>query len=90
MMNLEQQILRMLDARKAQDRPLTINDFARQFGANPQIVTSLARQLVDSGQARPSMVTVHGVPTLHGLLPQIPTEDAATLADDDAQPVAQP
>lgn len=77
MINLEQQILKMLKVRSPQDRALTINDFARQFGANPQIVTSLARQLVESGQARPSMVMVHGVSTLHGLLPQVVAEPVA-------------
>ncbi len=86
MMNLEQQILRMLQARSAQDRALTINDFARQFGANPQIVASLARQLVDNGQARASMVAVHGVPTLHGLLPQTSATEPVPVDSEVAQP----
>ena len=69
-MDIDQQILQILNARSPESRPLTISDFARSFGANPQIIVSAARRLVASKLAEPYMVNVHGVPTLHGLLPQ--------------------
>jgi hypothetical protein len=69
MMDIDQQMLRVLHGRTAADRPLTISDFARESGANPQIIVRAARRLVDDHLAEPVMVNVHGIPTLHGLLP---------------------
>ena len=66
--NLDNHILNTLRARAADDRPVTIGDLARQLGANPAVVLDAARRLVDNGQATPSMISVHGVPTLRGLL----------------------
>jgi hypothetical protein len=68
--DLETQILKVIRARTPQDRPMTIGDLARHFGANPAVVTGCARRIVDNGNAVASMVLVHGVPTLHGLSPQ--------------------
>lgn len=68
-MNLDNHILEALRTRPAGDRPVTIGDLARQLGANPAVVLDAARRLVDNGQAAPAMVSVHGVPTLRGLLP---------------------
>jgi len=72
--NIDQHILQVLAAGKAGDRPVTIGDFAREFGISPVVVLPAARRLVDSGLAAPSMVDVHGVPTLRGLLP-LPAPD---------------
>lgn len=68
-MNLDNHILNTLRTQATHDRPITIGDLARQLGANPAVVLDAARRLVDNGQAAPSMVSVHGVPTLRGLLP---------------------
>lgn len=68
-MNLDNHILNTLRARAADDRPVTIGDLARQLGANPAVVLAAAGRLVDNGQATPSMISVHGVSTLRGLLP---------------------
>ena len=48
---------------------MTIGDFARQFGASRPVILSAVRRLVSDHRAEPSMVDVHGIPTLHGLLP---------------------
>lgn len=72
-MNLDNLMLQTLQARTAAERALTIGDFARQLGANPAVILAAARRLVASGQAAPAMVSVHGVPTLRGLLPLPPT-----------------
>ena len=66
--NLDNHILQILAARSS-TRPVTISDLARQFGISPTVVLPTARRLVDDGLATPAMVTVHGIPTLHGLLP---------------------
>jgi hypothetical protein len=68
---LTEQILNVLRATPTRDRPLTISDLARRFGANPKLIAGCARQLVDNGSAVASMVDVRGVPTLHGLMPQL-------------------
>jgi DNA-binding Lrp family transcriptional regulator len=68
-MDIDQEILRVLQERGPQDRAMTISDFARRFGANPQIILGAARRLVDHHLAEPFMVNVHGIPTLHGLSP---------------------
>jgi hypothetical protein len=66
---IDEHILEALDARPTGSPPLTIGDLARDFGLSPFVAVTAARRLVDSGQAAPSMVSVHGVPTLRGLLP---------------------
>jgi len=74
---LTDQILKVLQNTSTQNRPITISDLARRFGANRQLIAGCARQLVDNGSAQPSMVLVQGVPTLHGLMPQlVPTPTA--------------
>jgi hypothetical protein len=77
MVDLDEQMLAMLRARTAEDRPLTISDFARRFGAPRQIVLSAARRLVDGHLAEPSMLEVQGKSTLHGLQPVL-SPDTAT------------
>ncbi|HEU5270972.1 MAG TPA: hypothetical protein VFU36_13690 [Jatrophihabitans sp.] len=68
-MNLDRHILQILASAPAGTRPITIGDFARQFGISATLVLPTARRLVDDGLAIPAMVNVHGVPTLRGLLP---------------------
>jgi hypothetical protein len=70
-MNIDNHILQALNADSG--RALTIGDLARQLGANSAVVLAAARRLVDSGQASPTMVSVHGVPTLRGLAPLPPS-----------------
>ncbi len=67
-MDMDQHILSMLSSATA-GRPMTISDFARRFGVSSTIVLPVARRLVENGLATPSIVLVHGVPTLHGLSP---------------------
>jgi hypothetical protein len=69
MVDIDEQMLVILRGRTPQDRPFTISDFARRFGASPQIVVGAAKRLVAGGLAEPSMVEVQGVPKLHGLMP---------------------
>jgi len=66
-MNLDNHILQALRAGSGQ--ALTIGELAREFGADSAVVLAAARRLVDSGQAAPAVVSVHGVPTLRGLTP---------------------
>lgn len=54
----------------ATDRPATIGDLARRFGLSAAIISASARRMVDNGTAKPSMIEIRGVPTLHGLMPQ--------------------
>ena len=68
-MNIDQHILEVLASGAGRRRPVTIGDFARRFGVSPLIVLPAARRLVEDGLAAPSTVLVHGVPTLHGLIP---------------------
>ena len=68
-MNIDQHILQVLASGAGRRRPVTIGDFARRFGVSPLIVLPAARRLVEDGLAAPSTVLVHGVPTLHGLIP---------------------
>jgi DNA-binding Lrp family transcriptional regulator len=68
-MNIDQHILEVLASGAGRRRPVTIGDFARRFGVSPMIVLPAARRLVEDGLAAPSTVLVHGVPTLHGLIP---------------------
>jgi hypothetical protein len=64
--NIDEHILELLGTTSG--RPLTIGDMARHLGVSPHVVLPAARRLVDDGLASPSIVTVHGVPTLRGLL----------------------
>jgi hypothetical protein len=66
---MDQHILRILATGTASARPVTISDLARQFGVSAAAVLSVARLLVNDGLATASVVEVHGVPTLRGLLP---------------------
>jgi DNA-binding Lrp family transcriptional regulator len=75
-MNIEQHILQALATEPGGSRPVTIGDFARRFGVSPVVVLPAARRLVEDGLATPSTVVVHGVPTLHGLLPAVATQPA--------------
>jgi hypothetical protein len=68
-MTIDEEMMRMLEGRAAQSPPLTIGDFARQFGASRMVIVGAARRLVDKNMAEPSMIDDHGVPTLHGLSP---------------------
>jgi hypothetical protein len=68
MLDLDQHILQLL-ATSARGRPLTMGDLSRQFGVSKQVLLTAAHRLVDAGLATPAMVDVHGVPTMHGLLP---------------------
>jgi hypothetical protein len=43
---------------------------ARRFGLSAAIIQAAARRMVDAGTAKPSMIDVSGVRTLHGLMPQ--------------------
>jgi hypothetical protein len=73
--DLEQQILNVLHGMKAGQRPATFGELARRFGANADLIARCGRQMVDKGLAKPSMVEIRGIRTLHGLLPQ--SDDAA-------------
>ncbi len=68
--DLEQQILNFLQAMKIDDRPATLGDLARRFGASKDVISRCARHMVDAGLAQPSMMTIHDTSKLHGLLPQ--------------------
>jgi hypothetical protein len=68
--DLEGQIIGILQRKKLGDRPTTLGDLARHFGADVGLIASCARQIVDKGLAEPSMVTIRGARTLHGLLPR--------------------
>ncbi|HZC74322.1 MAG TPA: AsnC family transcriptional regulator [Jatrophihabitans sp.] len=65
-MNIDEHILAAL---AANDRgPLSISELARRLGISPQIVLPAAHRLVDGGRADAALATVHGVPTLRGLM----------------------
>jgi Mn-dependent DtxR family transcriptional regulator len=67
---LEVQILQVVNTLTSADRPATFNDLARRLGATAPLIASLARGLVADGLVQPSYIQVHGVRTLHGLMPQ--------------------
>ena len=69
-MDLDKEIVAILQRLPANSRPMTINDFARRFGAHPRVVLGIAQKLVEDELAQPSMVNVNGKPTLHALLPR--------------------
>jgi|GEM_PF-2618157 len=69
-MDLEQQILKVLRGMNANTRPPTFGDLARRFGVTADLVAHSARRMVEKGVAKPSMVEIHGVNKMHGLLPQ--------------------
>lgn len=65
----------------AADRPATIGDLARRFGLSAAIISASARRMVDAGTAKPSMIEIRGVRTLHGLMPQgVPAAPATPVA----------
>ena len=68
-MNLDTHILKAIQARPAGSRAMTINDLSREFGVTPFTALAAARRLVEDDLVAPSMINVHGVPTLHGLVP---------------------
>jgi hypothetical protein len=68
--DLDTQILKVLRAMNVADRPATIGDLARRFGLSAAIIHASARRMVDAGTAKPSMIEIRGVQTLHGLMPQ--------------------
>ena len=68
-MNLDNHILQLLARTPDRARPVSIGDFAREFGTTVTVVLPAARRLVDSGQATAVMADVHGVSTLRALLP---------------------
>lgn len=67
-MNIDEHMLKILDARAGLNHPITMNDFARRFGISKTVVTPAAVRLIDAGLALPSTVLVDGVPKLQGLL----------------------
>ena len=67
-MELDNHILRTLDATPKGSRPVTIGDLAREFGVSTALVRPVAQRLVDDGRATAVIVDVRGVPTLHGLV----------------------
>jgi hypothetical protein len=67
---MERQILTVLQGMKASGRPATFGDLARRFGVSSDLIALHAKQLVAEGRAEPSMITVRGVATLHGLMPK--------------------
>ena len=69
-MEIDREIVAILQGRPLNARALTINDFARRFGANPAVIRSIASQLVESNLASACMLDVNGVQTLHALLPK--------------------
>lgn len=71
-LDLEQHILIILRGMKTGDRPATIGDLARRLGVSAQLIGGCIARMVEQGSAQPSMVTVRGVQTLHGLLGQPP------------------
>ena len=73
-MNVDEHILEILATTSG--RPLTIGDLAGRLGISPTIVLPAARRLVDDGLASPSLIQVHRITTLHGLLPR-PTSKGA-------------
>ncbi len=68
--DIEQQILTLLQGMKVDSRPATFGDLARRFGVSYDVISRCSRRMVDAGLAQPSMISVKGTMTLHGLLPQ--------------------
>src|SRR5262245_8011336 len=64
--NVEEHILEILATTSG--RPLTIGDLAGRLGISPTIVPPAERRLVDDRLASPSLIQVHGTPTLRGSL----------------------
>lgn len=69
--DIERQILTVLQGIDANSKPATLSDLARRFGVSSQLISLHAKHLIADGKAEGSMVLVRGVPTLHGLLPQL-------------------
>jgi hypothetical protein len=72
--NVDEHILEILATTSG--RPLTIGDLAGRLGISATIVLPTARRLVGHRLVSPSFIQVHGIPTLHGLLPR-PTAEGA-------------
>ena len=69
-LDLEQHILKVLRGMSSGDRPATINDLSRALGINPPVIRDCITEMVERGTAQPSMVSIKGVSTLHGLMGQ--------------------
>jgi len=67
---MERQILTVLQGMQVSGKPATFAHLARQFGVSTQLIAIHAKRLISEGRAEPSMVTIRGIETLHGLLPQ--------------------
>jgi hypothetical protein len=80
--DLAGQILTIVQRKKVGDRPTTLFDLARHFGADVAVITSCVRLMIDQGLVEPSMVTIRGRQTLHGLLPHHPAAGADSVAAD--------
>jgi hypothetical protein len=78
-LDLEQQILIVLRGMKAGDGPATVGDLSRRLGATSPVIRGCIRQMVARGTAQPSMLTIKGIETLHGLQGQ-PKEPAVAEA----------
>jgi hypothetical protein len=87
--DLERQIVAILQTKKVGDRPTTLGDLARHFGADVGLMVSCARLMVDKGLAEPSMVTIRGARTLHGLLPKHPAGVVDSVAADGLEVVVE-
>ena len=83
--DLAGQILTIVQRKKVGERPTTLFDLARHFGADVAVITSCARLMVDQGLVEPSMVTIRGRRALHGLLPHHPVAAADSVAADAAK-----
>lgn len=72
-LDLEQQILKVLrGTTNSGDRPVTLGELSRRLGVSSQLIAGCTRRMVRHGTAQPSIITMDGVPTLHGLLSQPP------------------
>jgi hypothetical protein len=68
--DIERQIITVLQGMQVSGKPATFAYLARQFGVSKEMIELHAKHLISQGRAEPSMVTIRGVETLHGLLPQ--------------------
>ncbi len=79
-MDLEDHILLLLRGMRTTDRPATIGDISRRFGASRTMVAGCIEQMVNRGTAQPAMILVDGVSTLHGLMGQAEPAPVAAAA----------
>ena len=73
-MNIDEHNLEILATTSG--RPRTIGGLAGRLGISRPLVLPAAGRLVDYGTASPSFVQVHGIVTLHGLLPRLTVKSA--------------